>query len=170
MPEKKKNVKLPTGASSELMVSTGVWKKNWSEKAEVLADSLAKAEWQPFSSRPRGDLTGFFVIFRWYPKQGTWVPLYMQHGSVCSLLSKITGGKEASYAPISKYLSSFPRSERKLLWVKWLQQPPTLKDEEPVTCEEVLSAFSAKYNSGEPLPFNMEEEVPLPENFSILDV
>ncbi|XP_076456423.1 uncharacterized protein LOC143290795 [Babylonia areolata] len=167
MSEKKKAIKLPAGASLELKVSES-GKKQWTEEAESLAERLAKAEWHSYSSRPRGESNGYFVVLHWYNKEKVWVPLYMQHGNVGSQLAKLFNNREAT--PICKYLSSFPRTQRKLLWLKWVLDLPSDGGKSKVAFKDVLRAFSSKYNQGETLAFNMDDEQPdIPENFSLLD-
>ncbi|KAL8586568.1 hypothetical protein ACOMHN_053921 [Nucella lapillus] len=173
MPEKKKCTKLPAGASEELKACEG-GKKRWTEEAESLAERLAKAEWHSYSSRPPrgtggGESSGYFVILHWYVKEKVWVPIYMQRGNVGSQLARLFSPRDPT--PICKYLSSFPRTQRKLLFVKWVMDlPAESASKTRVPFGEVLQAFSARYNQGEVLAFNMEEDQPeVPENFSLLD-
>ena len=92
------------------------------QEAESCADRLAQASWQSYKSRPRSDGFGYFLVLRWFSKEKAWVPLFMNYGIVSSCLAKLFSTREAT--PICKYLSSFPHSERKLLWVKWLIDSP----------------------------------------------
>ena len=92
------------------------------QEAESCADRLALASWQSYKSQPRSDGFGYFVVLRWFNKEKAWVPLFMNYGIVSSCLARLFSTREAT--PICKYLSSFPHSERKLLWVKWLIDSP----------------------------------------------
>ena len=98
------------------------------QRAEQLAEQLAKAEWHGYSSRPRTrkECSGYFVVLRWYGKEKVWVPLYMQHGNISNLLAKVYGRRKST--PICKYLSSFPRTQRNLLQVKWVLEPSDSKE------------------------------------------
>ncbi|KAL5013127.1 hypothetical protein ScPMuIL_007397 [Solemya velum] len=135
MPEKKKQPKFP-GDVKVIKPSANFNKEKakLEQESETLVDNLLASEWQPSTSRPRSDMLGYFVVLRWYNKQKQWVPLYLSYGAIQNQLNKIFSGKQSS--AIGKYLSSFSKEDRKLIWVKWI------KDEsEDNTCIDMENAL-----------------------------
>ena len=87
------------------------------QETEKFVDSLLESDWQPYCGRPRNDLVGYFVIFQWRNKERLWVPLLADDGKIANRLNKIFSVKNNE--PISKYLTSFPKVHRNLIWIKW---------------------------------------------------
>ncbi|XP_041361746.1 uncharacterized protein LOC121377727 [Gigantopelta aegis] len=167
MPKKEKNIKLPVNAGPVKPNPPASIKNEATYKKEVekFVDSLLESDWHPYCGRPRSDLHGYFVIFRWVNKDKLWVPLFADVGQVTNRINQIFSGKHAE--PISRYLSSFPKEHRKLIWIKWQQL--ALEEELP-ELDEVLKVVAMKYNNGERPAFNFDKDdlQGLPSNFSIL--
>ncbi len=88
---------------------------------EDFCDKLAETDWQPFYSRPRQFIMGFYMICRWYKNEKSWAMLCVGKGDIREKLDMNFAGKYSQ--PISMYLSSFPKHSRNLLWIKWMKDP-----------------------------------------------
>lgn len=143
-------------------------KKNIPKEVEDLCDSIMNSEWNAWSTRPSGELFGYLVIAKWYPKLHSWALLYVARGHVRGTMSKFFSGRGQS--PIGRYVSSFSKTDRALLWAKWVKDP--YFPYESVHLEDLISAMGVLYNQGERPAFNFTDkdfQPDVPENFSILD-
>lgn len=136
------------------------------EGIEEFVDQLMDSEWHSYCSRPQREIHGYYVIFRWFPRESQWVVLYVGHGPVSSLVTQHFSGKQRT--AISVYLSSFPKEARNLVWIKWVKDP--FHPYETMRLDDILTVVAHKYNYGEIPAFNLPDEKPLPDNFSILNV
>lgn len=167
---KKKNsgkvIKLPNGATQLKRCADSVKNAKVDEKVVEFVKTLAESEWEPFSARPKTDITGFYLICRWYPRDSTWVILYAGYGHIHACLDHHFGGHERT--PIGNYLSSFTKEARSLIWLKWQKEPA----KENIRLEDVLEVLAEMYSSSnEKPPFNLDLELEsetVPEDFSIV--
>ncbi|XP_014785502.1 uncharacterized protein LOC106880171 [Octopus bimaculoides] len=144
----KQAYKPPAGGATITPAQVNKTKAPLDSKTEAFVDSLYNATFQRYDARPTS-MEGVYIVLRWYKFSKTWITLYVGEGDIRLELNRLFGPCKTC-KPITKYLSSVSKADRKrLLALKWIPYPDF-----KTTMKDIRTVIAAKYNDGGEPPFN----------------